>query len=84
MAHWCPCFAVSQRLCLKKRYQHRVEKVKEYLEPVKYFDELVSPQTLSFHFLGPKPSTKVWKSLEIVKKISCFCLLHFLFLFFFF
>jgi len=36
-------FAVSQRPRLKKRYQHCVERVKEYLEPVKDFDELVSP-----------------------------------------
>ena len=36
-------FAVPQCPCLKKRYHHRVEKVKEYLETVKDFDELVSP-----------------------------------------
>jgi len=36
-------FAVSQRPCLKKRYQRCAEKVKEYLETVNDFDELVSP-----------------------------------------
>ena len=36
-------FAIPQCLHLKKRYHHRVEKVKEYLEIVKDFDELVSP-----------------------------------------
>ena len=36
-------FVVSQRPLLKKRYQRRAEKVKEYLESVKDFDELVSP-----------------------------------------
>ena len=36
-------FVVSQHPCLKKRYQCRAEKVKEYLESVKDFDELVSP-----------------------------------------
>ena len=36
-------FAVSQRPHLNKRYQRRAEKVKEYLESVKDFDELVSP-----------------------------------------
>ena len=45
-------FAVSQRPCLKKSYQCRVEKVKEYLESVKDFDELVSPQSLFLHFFG--------------------------------
>ena len=36
-------FTVSQCPRLKKRYQRCVEKVKEYLETVKDFDELVSP-----------------------------------------
>ena len=52
-------FAVSQCPRLKKRYQLRAEKVKEYLETVKDFDELVSPQSLFLYFLGSKPSTKV-------------------------
>ena len=79
-----PLFAVSQRPCLKKRHQHRVEKVKEYLESIKDFDELVSPQNLSLHFLGQEQSTKVWKSLEIVKRSACFCLLHYFLLSVFF
>ena len=36
-------FAVSQRPHLKKSYQCRAEKVKDSLESVKDFDELVSP-----------------------------------------
>ena len=52
-------FAVSQRPRLMKRYQLRAEKVKEYLEAVKDFDELVSPRSLFLHFLGLEPSTKV-------------------------
>ena len=36
-------FAVSQHPRLKKRFQRRAEKVKEYLETIKDFDELVSP-----------------------------------------
>ena len=43
-------FAVCQRPCLKKSYQCRAEKVKEYLESVKDFDELVSSQSLFLHF----------------------------------
>ena len=54
------------------RYKRRVEKVKEYLETIKDFDELVSPQSLFLHFLGPKLSTKVRKNLEVVKKSKCF------------
>ena len=65
-------FAVSQLPCLKKRYQLCVKKVKEYLETVKDFDELVSPQSLFLHFLGLEPSTKVQRNLEVVKKSKCF------------
>ena len=68
-------FLVSQRPRLKKRYQRRAERVKEYLESIKDFDELVSPQSLFLHFLGLEPSTKVRKNLEIVKKSKRFFLL---------
>ena len=64
-------FAVPQRLRLKKRYHSHVEKVKEYLETVKDFDELVSPQSLFLHFLGPEPSSKFWKNPKVVKKSEC-------------
>ncbi|XP_030962920.1 uncharacterized protein LOC115984142 [Quercus lobata] len=62
-------FLLAQRPHLKKRYQLCVEKVREYLESIKDFDELVSLQSLFLHFLGSKPSTKVQKDLEVVKKI---------------
>ena len=69
---------------MKKRYQRHAKKVKEYLESVKDFDKLVSPQSLFLHFLGPKPSTKVRRNFEVVRKRTCFCvLLSFLLLFFF-
>ena len=71
MTYLYSCFAVAQRPRLKKRYQHCPKKVKEYLESVKDFDELVSPQSLFLHFLGPKPSTKVRKNLEVVRKSTC-------------
>ena len=66
------CFIVAQHPYLKKRYQLRVETVREYLEIVKDFNELVSPQSLFLHFLGPEPSTKVQKDLEVVKNSKCF------------
>ena len=53
---------------LKRRYHTRLEKFKEYLETIKDFDELISPQSLFFHFLGPEPSNKVRKNIETVKK----------------
>ena len=68
----------------EEEVQRHAKKVKEYLEPVKDFDELVSPQSLFLHFLGPKPSTKVQKNLEVVRKSTCFWLLLFLFFLFFF
>ena len=73
-------FVVPQRLRLKKRYHHCVEKVKEYLETVKDFDELVSPQSLFLHFLGLEPSSKVRRNLEVVKKSECFIFSFFFFL----
>ena len=79
MTYFYSCFAVAQRPRLKKRYQRRAKKVKEYLESVKDFDELVSPQSLFLHFLGPEPSTKVRKNLEVVRKSTCFCLFFFFF-----
>ena len=75
MTYLYSCFAVAQRPHLKKRYQHCPKKVKEYLESVKDFDELVSPRSFFLHFLGPELSTKVWKNLEVVRKSTCFCLL---------
>ncbi|KAL0016496.1 hypothetical protein SO802_003565 [Lithocarpus litseifolius] len=50
------CF--PQRPCLNKRYHDRVEKVREYLGTVRDFDDLISPQSLFLHFLGPEPSSK--------------------------
>ena len=69
---------------MKKRYQLCAERVKEYLESVKDFDELVSPQSIFLHFLGPEPSTKVQKNLEVVKKVRKSIFLLLLFLSFFF
>jgi len=77
-------FAVSQCPCLKKRYHHRAERVTEYLESIKDFDELVSSQSPFLHFLGLEQSTKVWKNLEVVKKSKRFFLFVFFFLLFLF
>ena len=83
-------FIVSQCPRLKKSYQYHAKRGKEYLESIKDFDELVSPQSLFLHFLGSEPSTKIQKNLEVMKKSKCFfpfleilsfCLLLFLFYF---
>ena len=73
---------------MKKKYQRHAEKVKGYLETVKDFDELVSPQLLFLHFLGPELLSRVQRNLQVVKKseYSIFSSFSFLFLslFFFF
>ena len=74
-------FAVPQCPHLKKRYHDHVEKVKEYLETIKDFDKL---QLLFLHFLGPKPSSKVRKNLEVVKKNECSIFSLFIFIFIFY
>ena len=72
-------FAVPQRPHLKKRYHDCVEKVREYLGTVRDFDDLISLQLMFLHFLGPEPSSKVRKNLEVVKKSKCvLCLFIFL------
>ena len=73
-------FAIPQRPCLKKRYHDCVKKVSEYLGTIRDFDNLISPQLLFLHFLGPEPSSKVRKNLEVVKKSKCdLCLFVFVF-----
>ena len=87
VAFWICCllfFGVDKVLPkLKRRYHTRLEKVKEYLETVKDFDKLISPQSLFFHFLGPNPSNKVRKNIETVKKSKHTSDIYFLSLFFF-
>ena len=73
-------FAVAQRPRMKKRYQRRVEKVKEYLEFVKDFDELVSPQSLFLHFLGPNRLPRFGRIWKLGKRV---CIYAFFILFFF-
>ena len=78
-------FAVPQCPRLNKRYHDRVEKVREYLGTVRDFDDLISPQSLFLHFLGPEPSRKVQKNLEVVKKSKCIlCLFIFLLFYYYF
>ena len=55
----CVVFPTYVRPRLKKRYHTHVERVKNHLKTVKDFDELISPQSLFLHFLGPKLSNHV-------------------------
>ncbi|KAL0010979.1 hypothetical protein SO802_006087 [Lithocarpus litseifolius] len=53
---------------LKTRYHDHLERVRGYLETIKDFDELISPQSLFLHFLGLEPSSQVQKNVEVAKK----------------
>ena len=55
----CVVFTASVCPHLKKRYHTCVERVRDYLETVKDFDKLISPQFLFLHFLGPELSNHV-------------------------
>ena len=46
-------FLVKTRPHLKSRYKDRLKWVLEYVVEVKDFDDLISPNNLSLHFLGP-------------------------------
>ena len=60
-------FEAFVRPHLEKRYHNRVKRVKDYLETIKDFDELIFPQSLFLHFLGPEPSNHVRKNVETKK-----------------
>ena len=59
---------VKTRLHLKSRYKDHLKRVLEYVDEVKDFDELISPDSLSLHFLGPEPSGGVLQCLEMNKR----------------
>ena len=57
---------------LKSCYKDRLKRVLEYVDKVKDFDDLISPNNLSLHFLGPEPSGGVLQRLETNKRSSFF------------
>ena len=48
---------------LKSHYKDRLKRVLEYVGEVKDFDELISPNSLSLHFLGPETFCGVLQTL---------------------
>ena len=69
----CFCFfAVSICPCLKEWYHNHLKMVIEYLETVKDFDELISPQSLFHHFLhysSVSPSILLLNEFLICKQV---------------
>ena len=55
-------------LHLKSHYKEHLKRVLEYVGEVKDFDELISPNSLSLHFLGPEPFGGVLQTLETDKR----------------
>ena len=66
-------FAIKESFELKSRYKERVQVATEYAKTIDDFDELVDPQSLAHHFLGPEPSPFILHAIEIEEKSEiCF------------
>ena len=53
---------------LKSRYKDRLKRVLGYVDEVKDFDNLISLNCISLHFLGSEPSGGVLQRLETNKR----------------
>ena len=63
------CFLpIKTRPPLKSRYKDRLKRVLKNMGEVKDFDNLISPESLSLHFLGPKPTGGVSKHVKSNKR----------------
>lgn len=58
---------ITAKACpkLKSRYKGRVKAASNYIRNIEDFDDLLDPQILSCHFLGPKPYLFI---LQAIKK----------------
>ena len=61
-------FAVKERLELESQFMEHVQVAIKYASTIDDFDELVDPQTLAHHCLGPKPSNFVLHSIHCEEK----------------
>ena len=61
-------FLVKAHPHLKSRYKDCLKRVLGYVDEVKDFEDLISPNSLSLHFLGPKPSGSVLQHLKTNKR----------------
>ena len=66
-------FAIKESFELKSRYKERVQVATEYAKTIDDFDDLVDPQSLAHHFLGPEPSSFIPHAIDIEEKSEiCF------------
>ena len=61
-------FPAKTRPHLKSRYKDRLKRVLGYVDEVKDFDNLISLNCISLHFLGSEPSGGVVQRLETNKR----------------
>ena len=60
--------AAKTRPKLKSRYKSYVKSATEYASTIDDFDELIDPKMLACHFLGPKPSPYVLRTIAKEEK----------------
>ena len=65
-------FLAKARPKLKSRYKDRVKAASDDARTIDNFNDLIDPQTLYRHFLGPEPSPFVLRAIEKEEK-SKFC-----------
>ena len=65
-------FIVKDHLELQSRFEERVHAEVEYTSTIDDFDDLVDPQTLVRHYLGPEPSHYVSRTIRREEKGELF------------
>ena len=61
-------FTVRDRPELKSRFEECVRTAVEYVSTINEFDDLVDPQTLARHCLGPEPSHYILRAIRHEEK----------------
>ena len=68
----CFYFIVKDRPELESRFEERVRAAVKYASTIDDFDDLVDPQTLTRHYLGPEPSHYVSRTIRREEKGELF------------
>jgi len=64
------CFIVKDCPELESRFEERIWVAVRYASTIDDFDELVDPQNLARHSLGPEPSHYILRAILWKKKVS--------------
>ena len=65
---FCSYFTVKDRPELKSKFKEHVRVAVEYASIIDDFDDLVDPQTLARHYLGPEPFHYVLRAIHRKEK----------------